>query len=80
MSLESILAEIDTEIARLEQAKGLLTGTANKRGPGRPRSIASEAAPKKRKRSRMSAEGRAKIAAAQKARWAKARKVASKAA
>ena len=80
MSLESILAEIDSEIARLEQAKGLLTGISTKRGPGRPRSVMTEAAPKKRKRSRMSAEGRAKIAAAQKARWAKARKAAAKSA
>ncbi len=79
MSLESILAEIDGEIARLQQAKGLLTGIPSKRGPGRPKSIAGAVAPTKRRRSRMSAEGRARIAAAQKARWAKAKKDAAKA-
>lgn len=74
MSLESILAEIDGEIARLRQARDLLTGVSVKRGPGRPKSIATTATPTKRRRSRMSAEGRARIAAAQKARWAKAKK------
>src|SRR4051812_35385447 len=40
-----------------------------KRGPGRP--ATSEAAPRRRKRFTMSAEAREKIAAAQRARWAK---------
>ncbi|HWH60453.1 MAG TPA: hypothetical protein VN682_22695 [Terriglobales bacterium] len=79
MNLESILAGIDEEIARLSQARQLLTGTSTKRGPGRPKlNGAPVAAPKQRKRRRMSAEGRARIAAAQKARWAKAKKAATK--
>jgi len=79
VNLEAILAGIDEEIARLTSARQLLTGIPTKRRPGRPKSsAASVAAPKKRKRRRMSAEGRARIAAAQKARWDKARKAAAK--
>jgi len=75
MSLEGILNEIDAEIDRLQQAKRLLSGTAIlKRGPGRPRG----ASPKPKRRV-LSAAARAKIAAAQKARWAKARKATAKA-
>ena len=81
MSIETIVSEIDAEIMRLEQAKQLLTGTATKRGPGRPRvNVTSAPAPKKKARRKMSAAGRARIAAAQKARWAKLRKSAGKSA
>jgi hypothetical protein len=75
MDTIKILAEIDAEIQRLQHARSVLNGgTVVKRGPGRPkRSVSgvSSAAPKRR---RLSAEARAKIAAAQKARWAKAKK------
>jgi len=82
MSVESIVKEIDAEIARLEQAKQLLSGFVTpKRGAGRPRanaaSVQSSAKPKRRT---MSAAGRARIAAAQKARWANAKKATSKSA
>jgi hypothetical protein len=81
VSLENILAELDEEIRRLEGAKALLAEVPVKRGPGRPSSGgSSKSVPKTRKRPQMSAEGRARIAAAQKARWAKIRKAASKAA
>ena len=57
-----ILASIDSEISVLKQARALLTGTNNgARAVGRP----------KKRKFTMSAEGRAKIAAAQRARWAK---------
>jgi hypothetical protein len=57
-----ILQAINAEIMRLEQVRALLTDQAAplKRG----------AKPQRRK---VSAEGRARIAAAQKARWAKAK-------
>ena len=75
MDTNGIIAEIDSEILRLQQAKALLTGTgagAKPNGPGRPRSTAPEvSSPKKRK---MSKQGRAAISAAMKARWAKVRK------
>jgi len=79
VNLDSILAGIDEEIARLTSARQLLTGVSTKRGPGRPKlNKAASATPKPRKRRRMSAESRARIAAAQKARWAKAKKGAVK--
>jgi hypothetical protein len=59
-----MLQTIDEEIDRLQRARSLLTG--NKRG-------LPQAAPT-RKRRTISAEGRARIAAAQKKRWAKAKR------
>lgn len=56
-------------ISKLEEAISVLEGAPVKRKPGRPISTpsTSPAVPKKRT---MSPEGRARIAAAQKARWA----------
>ncbi len=80
MSIEAILIEIDAEIARLEQAKQLLSEVSRKRGPGRPPRGAMPVSSAARKpRRKISAAGRARIAAAQKARWAKVRKAAPKA-
>jgi hypothetical protein len=79
MHTTDIIAELDAEIARLQQVKALLNGTTTKRGPGRPAASATAAAPATTfapKKRILSAEARAKIAAAQKARWAKARKAA----
>jgi hypothetical protein len=66
METKGILAEIDAEIRRLEQVRAILTGK-----DGRPGTKALAPARKKR---RLSPEARARIAAAQKARWAKAKK------
>jgi hypothetical protein len=71
---KEILAHLDTEIARLQQVKGILSGsttTRKKRGPDKTKVALKPIIVKKRT---MSPEGRAKIAAAQKARWAKAKK------
>jgi hypothetical protein len=78
LSLVDIISEIDAEIARLEQAKQLLSGTTPKRGPGRPPLKSGIKAAPKKKRFRMSPEARARIAAAQRARWAKAKKATGK--
>ena len=85
MDTQAIIAALDTEIARLQEVKALLASSnANvltgdlKRGPGRPKKTASVVAPTKRKA--ISPEARERIAAAQKARWAKVRKAAKKAA
>jgi hypothetical protein len=82
----NILWEIDAEISRLQQVKELLSGTdtgAVKRGPGRPigSGVAKKlpAAPVVQPRRKMSAAGRARIAAAMKMRWAKVRKAAKQA-
>jgi hypothetical protein len=69
MTTQEIIESIQAEIARLEQARTLLSGDAPipaKRG--RPFGSTTPAAAKPRRK--MSAEGRARIAAAQRARWA----------
>jgi hypothetical protein len=84
MALSDILATIDNEIAQLQKARALLTGTATalaKKKPGRPRKVAAEVVPaakpaKKRKRN-LSPEGRKRIAEAVKRRWAAQKKGAS---
>ena len=85
MDTNAIIATLDTEIARLQQAREILSAAATvsgaasiKRGPGRPKKAATVVAPKKRKG--ISPEARERITAAQKARWAKVRKAAKKAA
>lgn len=82
MDTVSIIQEIDSEISRLQQARTILTGTATKRSPGRPKQAKSglkTAAVESTKRV-MSAEGKAKIAEAQRARWAKSKRADRKAA
>ena len=64
METDEILAAIDAEIAVLKQARAILTETKTVDGRS-PR-----AGGKPRKRRKMSAETRAKMAAAQKKRWA----------
>lgn len=87
MNRLNILEALDAEITRLQQARTLLADApdvlpeaeALRRGPGRPKSPARAAketqAPIARKRT-MSPEGKARIAAAQKSRWAKLHKAA----
>jgi hypothetical protein len=82
LDTQNIIQEIDSEISRLEQAKAILSGTAVTRSPGRPKRAESviqtvAAEPPKRV---MSAEGKARIAAAQKLRWAKSKRADRKAA
>ena len=81
MAIADVIQQIDAEIAKLEEAKTLLSGgsaVAPVKGKrGRPKGSGvktiSVKASKKTKRT-MSPEARARIAAAQKARWAKAKK------
>jgi len=71
MDTNRIIADIDTEISKLQQARAILARVGVKNGPGRPKSAEPKVLkPKKRK---MSAKGRAAISAAMKARWAKKR-------
>ena len=70
MDTPRILAEIDAEIESLQKAKSILTGTPIKRGAGRLKAVPS---PIKKKR-KMSPEGRARLVAALKARWAKVKR------
>jgi hypothetical protein len=71
MAIENILAEIDAEIARLQQARTLLaTLGATTPKAGRIAKKAPAKA-KTRKKRVLSAEARKKIADAQHRRWAK---------
>jgi hypothetical protein len=90
MNTTDIIVEIDAMISRLREAKALLAGTeiTIKRKPWRPsrvnlsgkatNSIPAKSAAKPAARRTLSTEARAKIAAAQKARWAKTKKAAKK--
>jgi hypothetical protein len=79
VEVKEILAELDQEIARLQQARTLLAGgTVRKpRGPNKKSAtvaIVAASAPKKRK---LTPEGRKRIAEAMKRRWAERKKQAA---
>ena len=67
MSLESITEQVRAEIAKLNQVLDLLEGGAAQRAG---KQATTNGRKKKRK---LSAAGRARIAAAQRARWSKIR-------
>jgi hypothetical protein len=69
--MTDILALIDAEISSLQSARVLIAGAgaAAKRGAGRPKGAG-------KKKRNLSPEGRARIAAAVKARWAAQKKAA----
>ena len=89
MNISDIVLAIDAEITQLQKVKALLTDTDTTVKLGRPAGVSSpneatsfnsaEFIEKPTKRRTMSAEARARIAAAQKARWAKSKKTAKKA-
>jgi len=64
MNTDEIMQAIDAEISRLEKVRALLAGHTAPLKRGTPT----------RKRSTMSAEGRERIAAAQRKRWAAKKK------
>jgi hypothetical protein len=68
MTIDKIIASIDTEIAQLERARALLSSDGTKK----------TATPVVRKRRKLSAASRKKIADAQRKRWAKQKATASK--
>lgn len=79
MDTATIIEHLDAEISRLQQVRALLADVDVRKGPGRPKAsdaISKPVAVKLTKRV-MSAEGKEKIALAQKARWAKVRKAAN---
>jgi hypothetical protein len=81
MDTATIIEHLDAEISKLQQARALLTGTDVRKGPGRPKvsGAISEPVAVKPIRRVMSAEGKKRIALAQKVRWAKVRKAAKNA-
>lgn len=79
MAIENILAQIDSEIARLTQARALLAGIgAAAAKAGRIVKVAPAKAKPQKKRV-LSAEARKRIADAQKKRWAAVHAKAKKA-
>ena len=83
MEVSRIIAEIDVQISKLQQARALLAGTttpAVRTGPGRPKGTKkSTATPAGTSRKRkLSPEGRKRIADAMKKRWAERRKQSAK--
>jgi hypothetical protein len=64
---ENLISQIDTEIRRLQEARNLLAN-------GSTSTILHHVIPVLEKRSKLSPEGRARIAAAQKKRWAAMRR------
>jgi hypothetical protein len=73
MSIETIITEIDAEIARLTQVRSLLAGSRTINASGAARKPAKVS----NKRRVLSAEARKRIADAQRKRWA-AQKAKSK--
>ena len=86
MEVPRILAEIDAQISKLQQARELLAGsesqaaTSAKKSVGRPRKETTQAAAKQTgssgagKKRNLSPEARKRIAEAQKRRWAERKK------
>ncbi len=82
MQLSKILAEIDLEISRLEQARTLLAGDAapavKKTRKAKSAEVAEEAPTKRKKKRNLSPEGRQRIAEAVRRRWALQKKTSAK--
>jgi hypothetical protein len=77
MATDSILAQIDSEIARLQQARKLLADLGiTTKSAGRKAVKTATAKPAKKRK--ISAEGRKRIAEAQRKRWAAERAKAKK--
>lgn len=76
MEVSHILAEIDSQIAKLQQARALLAGTSApvRNGRGRPKGSKNAAAITEPRKRKLSPEGRKRIADAMKKRWAERRK------
>jgi hypothetical protein len=73
LNTKEILEHINSEISRLQQVKALLQGTTNGHRTSSS-AVNGAAAPKVKGKRVLSVEARKKIAAAQRKRWAKARK------
>ena len=87
VEVSRIVAEIDAQILKLQQARTLLAGAASpavRTGRGRPKGskngvAAAAAAPAGARKRKLSPEGRKRIADAMKKRWAERRKQNAKA-
>jgi hypothetical protein len=73
MAIENILAQIDSEIARLTQARALLATLGNAPTASGRKAAKASAKAKPRKKRVLSADARKRIADAQRKRWAAVR-------
>ena len=80
MEVNRIIAEIDAQISKLQQARELLAGTSSSKGPGRPKGSknAKGTAKVSSTKRRLTPEGRKRIADAMRRRWAERRKLTAK--
>jgi hypothetical protein len=78
VEVSRIIAELDAQISKLQQARALLAGTTTtvaRTGRGRPKGSKNNApTPSKTGKRKLSPEGRKRIADAMKKRWAERRK------
>ena len=79
MAIENILAQIDSEIARLQQARKLLASIGDSPVSSTPSAKKSAVKAKRGRKRVLSAEARKRIADAQRKRWAAQRAKAKKA-
>lgn len=70
MAIESILAQIDAEIARLTQVRSLLVGSGKSANQATPQRRTQKPAAKSKRAHVLSPEARKRIADAQRRRWA----------
>jgi hypothetical protein len=73
MAIENILAQIDSEISRLKQARALLANIGTVAAPSGRKAATSASKAKPRKKRFLSADARKRIADAQRKRWAAVR-------
>jgi conjugal transfer/entry exclusion protein len=73
MAIENILAQIDSEIARLTQARALLATLGSASTTSGRKAAKTSAKAKTRKKRFLSADARKRIADAQRKRWAAVR-------
>ena len=78
MAIENILAQIDSEISRLKQARALLANIETAATPSGRKAAKSSSKAKPRKKRFLSADARKRIADAQRKRWAAVRAKAKK--
>jgi hypothetical protein len=76
MEIDKIIAELDAEIQKLQQARAVIVDSGKPAGktPARGRARASKGTAKKPARRKLSAEARKRIADAQRKRWAKVKR------
>jgi hypothetical protein len=70
MAIDSIIAQIDSEIARLTQVRRLLSNSGKPSTGGSALDVSKSSAKKAAKKRVLSADARKRIAEAQRKRWA----------